>query len=146
MEQRLSLITLGVKDMARARSFYENGLGFKRHGFESDDVTFYQMDGFVLGLFGWDALAEDAGVPSAEASYRGVALAYNVRTKEAVAEALEEARQAGAKVTKEAQDVFWGGHNGYFSDLDGHLWEVAYNPFAPLDDKGRFVMKETVDA
>ena len=94
------------------------------------------MRGTVLGLYGWAALAEDAHVEADGTGFRGVALAHNVRNREDVARVLAEAEAAGATIMKAAQDVFWGGHSGYFADPEGHLWEVAWNPHAPLDDEG----------
>ena len=126
METRLSLVTLGVRDLPRARAFYEK-LGFKASSVSNENVTFFQCGALALGLFGWDALAEDAHVPAMGDGFRGVSLAQNVRTKEEVAKVLAEAEAAGGKVVKPAQDVFWGGPSGYFTDPDGHLWEVAWN-------------------
>ncbi len=140
MEQRVSLITLGVKDLQKARAFYD-ALGWQAASEEhADSMVPYNLNvnGMVIGLFGWDALAEDAQVSAAGSGFRGVALAYNVRSKDEVAAVLEEAGRAGGTIVKPAQDVFWGGHCGYFSDPDGHLWEVAYNPFSPLGADGRF--------
>ncbi|MCB9991176.1 MAG: VOC family protein [Rhodospirillales bacterium] len=138
MEQRISLITLGVRDVKKARAFYD-ALGWKAASEDFPDTLIpYNLSGFALGLYGWDALAEDAQVPAEGTGFRGVTLAYNVRTKEEVSTVLAEAAQAGGAIVKPAQDVFWGGHSGYFSDSDGHLWEVAYNPFSPLGTDGAF--------
>jgi uncharacterized protein len=128
MEQRLSLVTLGVADLARARRFYEEGLGWKR-GNENPDVAFYQMPGGILALWSRSSLAEDAGVSDSGASFSGMALAYNARSREEVDAVLAEAAAAGATVVKAAHETFWGGYSGYFADPDGHLWEVAHNPF-----------------
>lgn len=127
MDPRLSLVTLGVTDLDRAREFYRDGLGLPER--ETDGtVAFYDLAGTWLALYPWDALAEDAGVDPDGSGFRGVALAHNVRSKEAVDDQLAEAESAGATVVKPAQDVFWGGYSGYFEDPDGHLWEVAWNP------------------
>ncbi|MCB1387079.1 MAG: VOC family protein [Nitratireductor sp.] len=135
-EPRISLITLGVSDMARSRAFYE-ALGWKVAAPSNDSVTFFQGRGIVLGLFGHDALAEDAGVEIAPMpDFRGVSLAYNCRSEAEVDQAFEHAKACGAKPLKPPQKVFWGGYSGYFADPDGHLWEVAHNPFAPLDGEG----------
>jgi uncharacterized protein len=128
MEQRLSLVTLGVADLARARRFYEEGLGWKR-GNENPDVAFYQMPGGILALWSRSSLAEDAGIGDSGAPFSGVALAYNTRSREEVDAVLAEAGAAGATVVKPPHDTFWGGYSGYFADPDGHLWEVAHNPF-----------------
>ncbi|MCF3596021.1 VOC family protein [Rhodobacteraceae bacterium LMO-12] len=136
MEQRVSLITLGVADMERAAAFYE-ALGWRR--VESPDgVIAFDLIGQTLGLYPRAKLAEDIGVPEAALGHGGMTLTYNVREKGEVAEVIEAARAAGAKVLKEAADVFWGGHHGYFADPDGHVWEVAHNPFSELSPEGAF--------
>lgn len=127
MEARLSLLTLGVSDLARARDFYEK-LGFKVRPESQGNVVFFQLAGLWLGLYPRQLLAEDAGCEAAGTGFRGVSLAHNVRSKAEVAQILEEARAAGGRIVKPAQDVFWGGHSGYFADPDEHLWEVAWNP------------------
>lgn len=140
MEPRVSLITLGVESIARARAFYER-LGFVASPSSNENVTFFPAGGVVLGLFGREALAEDAAVTDAgKTAFSGVALAHNVRTEEEVAATLAEAEAAGAAIVKPAQKAFWGGVSGYFTDPDGHLWEVAFNPFFPLDLEGRVTL------
>jgi len=138
MEQRVSLITLGVADLDRARRFYE-ALGWKR-GNREDGVVFFQIPGAVFGLWPRPALAEDAGLADSGASFSGIALAYNARTKSEVDSVLAEAEAAGATVLKPAADTFWGGYSGYFADPDGHPWEVGWNPAWPLDDQGRVTL------
>jgi len=123
------MITLGVSDIAASIQFYEKGLGFRRHAFDSEDVAFFDLDGTWLGLYPREKLAEDAEIPAAGSGFRGVALAQNQRSKEEVDAVLAEAVAAGATLAKPAQEVFWGGYSGYFADPDGHLWEVAWNPF-----------------
>lgn len=135
MEPRLSLVTLGVADLAVSRAFYGR-LGWRESSASTLDVAFFQAGGTVLALFGRQALAEDAGVAAAGSGFAAVALAHNTRSKDAVAEVLAEAEQAGARIVRPAEDVFWGGHRGYFADPDGHLWEVAWNPFFPFDAAG----------
>ena len=135
MEQRLSLVTLGVADLARARRFYEEGLGWRR-GNEHDEVVFYQFGGMVLALWGRDALAQDAQIPGAGSGFRGIALAYNTRDKAEVDAVLAEAEAAGGRIVKPAKDALWGGYSGYFADPDGHLCEVAWNPHWSLADDG----------
>jgi hypothetical protein len=127
MEQRLSLVTLGVADLDRARRFYEDGLGWRR-GNDHAEVVFFQAGGMILGLFSRRALAEDAGLPDDGRGFGGIALAYNARTRAEVDAVLAEAAAAGAKILKPAHDAFWGGYSGYFADPDGHVWEVAWNP------------------
>lgn len=141
MEPRISLVTLGVKDVARARRFYER-LGFRASSASNEQVAFFQAGGMGLGLYGWDALAEDAQVASAGAGFRGVSVAQNVRRKEDVAAVLAEAEAAGGRIVKPAEDVFWGGHSGYFADPDGHLWEVAWNPGFALAEDGALKLPE----
>jgi uncharacterized protein len=127
MEQRLSLVTLGVADLGRARRFYEQGLGWRRAN-RHDEVAFYQLGGMVLALWGRDALAEDAGLAAAGSGFAGIALACNARDRAEVDAVLAEAKTAGGTLVKPAQDTVWGGYAGYFADPDGHLWEVAWNP------------------
>jgi catechol 2,3-dioxygenase-like lactoylglutathione lyase family enzyme len=134
MEPRVSLITLGVADIARARRFYE-ALGWKASGAGNEHVVFFQLGGLSLSHYGRDALAKDAGLTNAGHGFGGIALAYNVRAREDVAPVLDEARAAGGTILKPAADAFWGGHSGYFADPDGHPWEVAWNPhFTILED------------
>lgn len=130
MEPRLSLITLGVADVARSRRFYE-ALGWRASGASEADVTFFQLGGMALSLWGRADLARDAGVPDSP-GFGGVALAHNARTRELVGTILAEAAAAGGRIVKPAIPTFWGGHAGYFTDPDGHLWEVAWNPHFPL--------------
>jgi len=143
MEQRISIITLGARDLDRARDFY-GALGFREADASTEAIAFFDMGGFALALYGWRALADDAGVPGGDedadrsAEFRGVSLAYNVRMREDVPEMLKQAEAAGARIVKPAEDVFWGGYSGYFADPEGHLWEVAWNPHLPLDEDGGF--------
>jgi uncharacterized protein len=134
MEQRLSLITLGVADVARSRRFYE-ALGWFASGASEASVTFFQLGGVVLSLWGRADLAGDAQLTD-EPGWGGVALAHNARSRTEVDTILEEARGAGARILKPAQETFWGGYAGYFADPDGHAWEVAWNPHFPLDADG----------
>ncbi|MGQ0713816.1 MAG: VOC family protein [Gemmatimonadaceae bacterium] len=127
MEQRLSLVTLGVSDMRRARRFYETGLGWTP-GFATDEVVFYETGGPIIGLFGRRDLAADARIEDDEGTFGGLSLAHNVRSREGVDAVLAEAERAGAAILKAAEDTPWGGYSGYFADPDGHLWEVAFNP------------------
>jgi catechol 2,3-dioxygenase-like lactoylglutathione lyase family enzyme len=139
MEPRLSLITLGVGDVARSRAFYE-ALGFKAARQSEDAVTFFSAGGVILALFGRAALAEDATLADSKPGFSGVALAHNARSETEVEAVLAEAVSAGAKLVKSARKAFWGGYSGYFADPDGHLWEVAYNPYFRLDDGGRVAL------
>jgi len=136
MKPRISMITLGVSDLARSVEFYETGLGFPR--LESPpEVAFFTLNGTWLGLYGREALAEDATVPADGRGFRSFALAHNVGSEAEVDAVMEQAVRAGATLVKKPQKVFWGGYSGYFSDPDEHLWEVAHNPLVwigPRDD------------
>tara|TARA_R110001583_G_scaffold181927_5_gene339441 strand:+ start:52510 stop:52908 length:399 start_codon:yes stop_codon:yes gene_type:complete len=122
------MITLGVRDIAASVEFYEKGLGFPR--LESPpSVAFFKLNGTWLGLYGREALAEDAQVPADGSGFSGFALAHNVSSEKEVDGVIARAVKAGATLTKKPQKVFWGGYSGYFKDPDGHLWEVAHNPF-----------------
>ena len=145
MEQRVTMIALGVADMARARRFYGDGLGWGESAASNESISFIQAGGVVLGLYGRAALAEDVGVPDDGSGFRGVTLAHNVTSEADVDRVLGEAVQAGATLVKPGQRVFWGGYSGYFADPDGHLWEVAYNPFSPLDADGRMTLPPPKD-
>ncbi len=122
------MVTLGVEDLPRAVRFYEQGLGFPRHG-EGDDIAFFSLNGTWLGLYGREALAEDAETDAAGSGFRGVTISHNVASEAEVEEVMQLAVEAGAGLVKAARKTSWGGYGGYFSDPDGHLWEVAYNPF-----------------
>jgi uncharacterized protein len=144
MEQRLSLVTLGVTDVGRARRFYEDGLGWRR-GNDHEEVVFFQLGGMVLALWGREALAQDARLPGAGTGFGGIALAYNTRNREEVDAVLKEAEAAGATILKPAEDTVWGGYSGYFADPDGHLWEVAWNPGWTLAADGSISLKRPAD-
>lgn len=132
MKPRISLITLGVGDLPRSRAFYER-LGFVVRPESTEDIVFLDMaSGLVLALFPREKLAEDAHVDSAGSGFSGFTLAHNVASPEEVDAVLAEAVAAGATLQKPGQQVFWGGYSGYFADLDGFLWEVAYNPLMDL--------------
>lgn len=134
---RISLITLGVRDLARARRFYETGLGWKPSSAGNDDVVFFQLAGGMgLGLFSRASLAEDAHVSDAGSGFGGITLAQNLASKAEVDRVIATAVAAGATLLKAAEDVFWGGYSGYFADPDGHAWEIAWNPFFPLSEDG----------
>ena len=136
MEQRLTAVTLGVADLQRARRFYEKGLGWSASLASNKDVVFFQANGLVIALWGRADLAKDANVANDGDGFSGIALAHNVRSKEDVDAVLAKAGHAGARILKPGQETFWGGYAGYFADPDGHMWEVAWNPFWPLDDVG----------
>jgi catechol 2,3-dioxygenase-like lactoylglutathione lyase family enzyme len=136
MQQRVSLITVGVKDLAKAAAFYE-ALGWAR--VESQDgVVAFDLIGQTFGLYPLDALAEDLGLSVETLGAGRMTLGYNVVEKADVAPILAKAKAAGGDILKPAQDVFWGGHHGYFADPEGHIWEIAHNPFSPLGPNGEF--------
>jgi catechol 2,3-dioxygenase-like lactoylglutathione lyase family enzyme len=134
MDQRVSLITLGVRDLERARAFYE-ALGWATNAGPDDDVVFFQAGGMVMALWGRDELAEDSGVEDA-GGWGGITLAHNVRSPAEVDAVLAEAEAAGAAITRSGAGTFWGGYSGAFTDPDGHAWEVAYNPHWTLVEDG----------
>jgi len=134
MEQRVSLVTLGVADLKRSREFYER-LGWRRSMAKAEGVVFFQAGGMALALFPRQELAKDANVTPQGDGFRAISLAYNARNRAEVNAVLDEAEAAGAKLVKPAQDALWGGYSGYFSDPDGFLWEVGWNPtFAMAED------------
>lgn len=131
MKPKISIITLGVSDLARSITFYRDGLGFPTHG-DFPGITFFQLTGTWLALYPHDELAADAKVSPAGKGFRGFTLAHNVGSKAEVDVVLKQAEQAGARIVKPARQADWGGYSGYFSDPDGHLWEVAWNPHFDL--------------
>lgn len=138
MEQRISVVTLGVADLARSYKFYSEGLGWKASTSGDANIYFFPAGGPALALYPRKLLAEDACLPHAPAqAFCGITLAHNVRARDEVAQVLAIAERAGGKLLKPAQDVFWGGHSGYFADPDGYAWEVCFNPYFPLDAEGR---------
>ena len=140
MEQRVSLITLGVADIRRSRSFYEQ-LGWRGH--ELEETVFFQAGGQAVVLWGRDKLAADAGIDDEGAcTFAGVALAHNVRSRDEVDRIVGAAASAGAEVTKAPAETFYGGYAGYFRDPDGHVWEVAHNPGFFLGDDGRLTLPD----
>lgn len=139
MERRISLITLGVSDLARARAFYER-LGWR--GQEVQETVFMQAGGMVLVLWGRDALAADCGVPDDGAGFDGIALAQNVRSRAEVDSVVAAAAHAGATVTRPPAETFYGGYSGVFADPDGHVWEISHNPSFPLAADGTITVPD----
>jgi uncharacterized protein len=140
MEQRLSLITLGVADLDRARAFYE-GLGWRSSTPAELEVFFFQSGGMVFALWDRDRLAEDSGVVQGS-GYGGVTLAYNARSPDEVDTVIAEARTAGASITREPGETFWGGYSGVFVDPDGYPWEVAHNPNWTIAEDGSVTLPD----
>ena len=137
LKPRVNFVTLGVVDMMLMRAFYER-LGLTASSASNPHVTFFDANGIVLALFGFHELAEDAGVAAGPVpAFRGVGVAWNGTSEAEVDRIMEHAKAAGATIVKRAQKVFWGGYSGYFADPEGHLWEVAFNPFFPINKSGQ---------
>jgi uncharacterized protein len=134
LDQRLSLVTLGVADLARARGFYE-ALGWKSGAAPADDVVFFQAGGMIVALWGREQLAEDSGVED-PGGWGGITLAYNARSPEEVDAVIAEAENAGAQIARHGAETIWGGYSGVFLDPDEHPWEVAHNPHWTIEDDG----------
>ena len=139
---RLTLVTIGVRDLARSTALYE-ALGFHRKARKAEGVAFFEAGGVILSLWSPHEMAKDANVPHAEqGAFRGVVLAWNVTSPAEVDAAMARATAAGATITRAAETVFWGGYTGVFADPDGHLWEVAHNPGFPLSEDGRLLLPD----
>jgi predicted lactoylglutathione lyase len=138
MEQRITLVTLGVSNYAQAKAFYA-ALGWLP-ALEVDETAFFQGNGIILALWAREKLAPDLGVPDDGARWSGIALAHNVRSPQEVHNVIEQARRNGAEITREPADTFYGGYAGVFRDLDGHAWEIAHNPGFGLDANGNIVL------
>ncbi len=136
MEQRISVITLGVAGLARSRRFYAHGLGWQPSSRSNERITFFQVGGMVLALYSRASLAQDARLANDGTGFGGITLAYNVRQREDVDVVLTEVRAAGATMLKHAEETDWGGYSGYFADPDGYPWEVAWNPYWELREDG----------
>ncbi len=136
MESRVSIITLGVADLEVSSSFYENIFGWQATGASNDNVKFYQLNGMMLSLYPKAKLAEDVGIDHEGSGFKAITLAYCTRSEEELYKMMERFRANGVTIVKDAQKVFWGGHSGYIADPDGHLWELAYNPYVSFDKNG----------
>ncbi|MDR8394359.1 VOC family protein [Aliifodinibius sp. S!AR15-10] len=136
MEQRLTLVTLGVEDMQKMRSFYEEKFGWIAEEESNDEVTFFKLNGVLFGLFGREALAEDADVDSKGEGFRSFALAHNLRSDAEVDKLFRELKEKGVTIEKAPEKTFWGGYSGYIADPEGNLWEIAHNPFMEYDELG----------
>ncbi len=140
MRQKIAMITLGVADLDRAVNFYERGLGWKRSAASTKNLIVYSLAGIGIALYPRKMLAEDATVDEEGSGFSGVTLSHNTKSEAEVDTVLAEAVKAGATLVKPAQKVFWGGYSGYFKDPDGHLIEVAYNPFWKIDADGNVLL------
>ena len=133
MEPRISIVTLGVTDLPRSVQFYRDGLGLNLRDEDTESIAFFQTSGTWLALYPRDALAADVGISTEGSGFSGVTLAHNVHTRKEVDELLHVTVEAGATLVKPAEDTFWGGYSGYFTDPDGHLWEIAWNPYFRIE-------------
>ena len=142
MESRISIVTLGVRDFQKSYAFYNSGLGFQTDAKPTDQIAFFITTGTVLAIYPIDLLAGDISpeLPKQKSDFSGVTLAHNVRSKPDVDAVLKQAEQAGGRIVKPAHDTFWGGYSGYFSDPDGHYWEVAYFDKWLFDEQGHLVL------
>ncbi|WP_242156551.1 VOC family protein [Aestuariivivens sediminis] len=136
MEQRLTIVGLGVSDLQMSSRFYEEKFGWKKLDSSNDSITFFQLNGILLSLYPREKLAEDATVSSEGKGFKGYTLAFNTRTKEEVDDLIAALEAKEVKIIKRPEEVFWGGYSSYIADPDNNLWEIAYNPFLPLDEKG----------
>jgi catechol 2,3-dioxygenase-like lactoylglutathione lyase family enzyme len=136
MQQRLTIIGLGVSDLKQSTHFYETAFGWTKIAASNNFITFFQLNGILLSLYPNDKLAEDATVDAEGSGFKGFTLAHNLRSEQEVDELIETLRTKGVTIVKEPQKVDWGGYSSYVSDLDGNLWEIAYNPFMTMDEKG----------
>jgi hypothetical protein len=134
MRQKLNLITLGVDDFEKSLEFYEKGLGWKKSDKSMDGMALFPLGGIVLALHPRHELADDTTLKYQPTEFSGLTISYNAKSPEEVNDILKTVEKLGATIVKPAQKVFWGGYSGYFKDLDGHLFEVAHNPFWELDE------------
>lgn len=138
---RLSLVTLGVENLAAAAKFYED-MGLPRRLRKAEGVAFFDAGGVVLSIYSREALAKDANIEDSNAGFGGITLAYNVPSQAEVELVLKAAEKAGGKILKQADRIFWGGYVGYFADPEGHIWEVAHNPGFTFDERGNVVVPD----
>lgn len=139
MEQRLTIVGLGVNDLQTSSAFYEGTFGWERLPSSNESIVFMQLDGILLSLYAREELAKDAGVSSSGSGFKGFSLAHNTRSHEEVDELFTMFESKGVEIVKPPEEVFWGGYSGYIANPDGNLWEIAHNPFLALDEKGDVV-------
>lgn len=136
MEQRLTIITLGVSDLNVVSRFYKEKFGWKKMTSSNEHIVFFQLNGMLLSLYPKGKLAEDATVSTEGIGFKGFSLAYNTRSKREVDDLIASLEAKDVKIVKRPETVSWGGYSSYISDPDGNLWEIAFNPYLPLDEKG----------
>ena len=136
MEQRLTIITLGVSNLIKSSIFYETKFGWKKSELSNEYISFFTLNGIQLALYERNELAKDATVNPKGNGFKGFTIAYNTKSEKEVDQLITELRAKGVKIVKEPQKVNWGGYSSYVSDIDGYLWEIAFNPYLPLDNKG----------
>jgi len=134
MKQRITFITLGVKDLQTSIDFYENKFGWKRSPMSTGDIVFFELNGFSLSLYPREELAKDATLDSVGSGFKGFTMAYNTRSEDEVNALIQLLREKGVTIVKEPQKVFWGGYSSYIADPDGFLWEIAFNPFLKIEE------------
>jgi hypothetical protein len=139
MEQRFSIVTLGVSDLKKSSEFYQR-LGWRPSAASNEEIVFFQAGGAALALYSRAALAKDANLAAEGQGFGGITIAYNARNEEEVDAVLDAAEAAGARILKPARKAFWGGYSGYFSDPDNFVWEVAWNPFFPISNEGSITL------
>lgn len=139
MEQRLNIITLGVSNLEKATLFYEEKFGWGKALSSNNNIVFFQLNGILLSLYPKEKLAKDATILEQGEGFKDFTLAFNTRSKVEVDQLFLNLKQKGVSIVKEPEEVFWGGYSGYVSDLDNNLWEIVFNPFLTLDEKGNAV-------
>ncbi len=140
MRQKLNLITLGVDNFEKALAFYEKGLGWKKSDKSMDGLALFSLGGIVLALHPRQELADDTTLNYQPTEFSGLTISYNAKSEKEVDDVLKQVEKLGAAIIKAAQKVYWGGYSGYFKDLDGHLFEVAHNPFWELDENDNLIL------
>lgn len=139
MEQRVTIIGLGVNDLIKSTAFYQDKFGWNKTDASNENISFFQLNGILLSLYPKDKLAEDAEVSPEGSGFKAFTLAYNTRSEKEVDDIVNSLRSKGVKIVKEPQKVFWGGYSSYVADIDDNLWEIAYNPYLALDENGNTI-------
>ena len=140
MEARLNIITLGAHDFKRAVDFYEKGLGWAKSPASQGDIAFFKLGNIVLAIYPREALAEDITIPAEGSGFGGITIAYNTRSEKEVDDTIGKVERLGATIIKRPGKVFWGGYSSYFRDPEGHIFEVAFNPYLQLDEQGNLML------